>query len=35
MTLLNDYVDNVATDLDRDKLKSVLRTLYVEAQSEN
>ena len=34
MTLLNDYVDNVATDLDRDKLKSVLRTLYVEAQSE-
>lgn len=34
MSLLNDYVDNVTTDLDRDRLKTVLRTLYVEAQSE-
>ena len=34
MSLLNEYVDNVTTDLDKDKLKTVLRTLYVEAQSE-
>tara|TARA_B100000073_G_scaffold346046_1_gene356499 strand:- start:163 stop:1227 length:1065 start_codon:yes stop_codon:yes gene_type:complete len=33
MTLLNDYVDSTNTDLDKDKLKTVLRTLYVEAQS--
>lgn len=32
MTLLVDYVDNINTDLDRDRLKTQLRTLYVEAQ---
>ena len=32
ITLLNDYVDNTVTDVDKDKLKNVLRTLYVEAQ---
>ena len=34
MSLLSEYVDNVTTDLDKDTLKTVLRTLYVEAQSE-
>lgn len=33
MTLLNDYVDNINTDLNVDKLKEVLQTLYVEAQN--
>ena len=33
MTLLNEYVDNITTDLNPDKLKSVLQTLYVEAQN--
>jgi len=32
MSLLNDYVDNVNTDLDKQRLKTVMRTLYVEAQ---
>ena len=32
ITLLNDYVDNTVTDLDKDRLKSLLQTLYVEAQ---
>ena len=32
MTLLTNYVDSVETDVDKDRLKSVLRTLYVEAQ---
>ena len=32
ITLLNDYVENTVTDLDKDRLKSLLQTLYVEAQ---
>lgn len=32
MTLLSNYVDSVDTDADRDKIKGILRTLYVEAQ---
>jgi hypothetical protein len=32
--LLNDYVDNLETDLDKNKLKSMLHTLYVEALQE-
>lgn len=32
ITLLNDYVDNTVTDLDKERLKSVLQSLYVEAQ---
>ena len=32
MTLLSNYVDSVETDVDRDKIKGILRTLYVEAQ---
>ena len=30
-TILNKYVDNLATDLNKDKLKTLLRELYVEA----
>ena len=33
MTLLGEYVDNTNTDLDRERLKTQLRTLYVEAQN--
>ena len=32
ITLLNDYVDNTVTDLDKERLKNVLQSLYVEAQ---
>lgn len=32
MTLLSKYVDSVDTDSDKDKLKSILKSLYVEAQ---
>ena len=30
--LLDTYVDSVETDLDKDKIKSLMRGLYVEAQ---
>ena len=33
-TILNKYVDNLSTDLDKDKLKNILRQLYVEAMNE-
>ena len=32
ITLLNDYVDNTITDLDKSRLKTLLQSLYVEAQ---
>jgi DNA repair exonuclease SbcCD nuclease subunit len=32
MTLLRDYIGNTVTDLDKNKLTSVVQTLYVEAQ---
>jgi len=32
-TLLDSYVDAVDTDLERDRIKSVMRELYVEAQN--
>lgn len=32
MTLLSEYVDNIETDVDKEKLKTLLKTLYVEAQ---
>jgi DNA repair exonuclease SbcCD nuclease subunit len=32
MTLLTNYVDSVETDVDKDRLKTILKTLYVEAQ---
>jgi DNA repair exonuclease SbcCD nuclease subunit len=35
MTLLSDYVDNVETDSDKNRLKTLLKTLYVEAQHYN
>ena len=31
--LLDSYIDNVDTDLDKDKIKSIMRGLYVEAQN--
>ena len=33
MTLLSDYVDAVESDRDKEKLKTLLKTLYVEAQN--
>lgn len=33
LTVLNTYVDNIDMDVDRDKLKEVLRELYVESLS--
>jgi DNA repair exonuclease SbcCD nuclease subunit len=33
MSLLNDYVDNIETDVDKDKLKTILQTLYIESQN--
>lgn len=34
-TILNKYVDNLTTDLNKDKLKNLFRELYVEAISED
>jgi len=31
--LLNDYVDNVETELDKNRLKGKLNELYIEAQN--
>jgi len=33
MSVLSDFVETVQTDLDKDKIKKLLQTLYVEAQS--
>ena len=32
MTLLSNYVDSIETDADKERLKGILKTLYVEAQ---
>lgn len=32
MTLLSNYVDGIDTDADKDKIKTLLKSLYVEAQ---
>ena len=32
MTLLSSYVDNLETDADKNRLKILLKSLYVEAQ---
>jgi DNA repair exonuclease SbcCD nuclease subunit len=32
MTLLSNYVDSIDTDADKERLKGILKTLYVEAQ---
>ena len=33
-TLLDSYVDAVDTDLDKDRIKTMMRGLYVEAQNQ-
>jgi DNA repair exonuclease SbcCD nuclease subunit len=33
MSVLDDYIDTISTDLDKSKIKTLLRTLYVEAQN--
>ena len=32
MTLVNNYVDQLPVDLDKDKLKVMIKEMYVEAQ---
>jgi hypothetical protein len=32
MTLLSQYVDSLETDANKDRIKTILKTLYVEAQ---
>jgi len=32
MTMLSSYVESIETDVDKEKLKGILKTLYVEAQ---
>jgi hypothetical protein len=34
VTILNKYVDNLTTDLDKDKLKVLLKDIYVQALNE-
>jgi len=34
VTILNKYVENLTTDLDKDKLKVLMKELYVEALNE-
>lgn len=34
VSILNKYVDNLTTDLDKDKLKQIMKHLYVEALNE-
>ena len=34
VTILNKYIDNLTTDLDKDRMKSLLKELYVEALNE-
>lgn len=33
MTVLSDFVDTIQTDLEKNRIKSILQTLYVEAQN--
>jgi hypothetical protein len=33
LSLLSQYVDAIDTDADKDKIKTLMRTLYVEAQN--
>ena len=33
-TILNKYVDNLTTDLEKDRIKTLLRELYIEALNE-
>ena len=34
-TILNKYVDNLTTDLQKDKIKNLLKEVYVEALNED
>lgn len=33
LTLLSQYIDNIDTDADKDRIKTLMKTLYVEAQN--
>ena len=33
LTMLSDFIDNIHSDKDKDRLKTLMRTLYVEAQN--
>ena len=33
MTLLSNYVDSIETDADKDRIKTLMKSLYVEAQN--
>ena len=33
MSVLSDFVDTIKTDLEKNRIKSILQTLYVEAQN--
>ena len=34
LTLLTQYVDAIETDIDKERLKNIMKTLYIEAQSQ-
>ena len=33
MTMLSKYVDSIETDADKDRIKTLMKSLYVEAQN--
>jgi hypothetical protein len=35
LTLLNDYIDSVETELDKSRLKGMMHGLYIEAQNSD
>ena len=35
MTLVNNYVDQLPVDLDKDKLKNMIKETFVEAQDSD
>ena len=35
MTLVNNYVDQLPVDLDKDKLKNMIKETFLEAQDDN
>ena len=35
LTILNNYVDSIGIEVDKDKLKSILRELYIEAEGSH
>ena len=34
LTLLTQYVDAIETDIDKERLKNLMKTLYIEAQNQ-